>query len=715
VVFNNPGSHLAVVVFTDGSHAPVVVDKSTALEVSAAGPADVNATQMPPAHGKSGGASAPQSAPAVQAVSQTVTCAKTIQKPYAPQITSVAPSSGTALITWSYQLLDEQDCEPDSWAVKVQALTGSHQPAEPVQVVTGQTQLQFTGLRPSTTYQVVVTAYINFQSTPSTPTTFTTAARGPDAPIAVHTTADTNGDWVVSWAPCTTADCVVPADTWNIIGAACGSAFVGTPPTVQVGGTQTSVTIPAAGAGGSGTAGLLGDSLSFSVQGVLASGLTGNPTADHACTQAWRPPNPAAITLGSSGVENPITATITATLQVSPKGTSSVAALGSNSTQYVYRIDGRAVSGTTTATTVHIRGLAAGVQYTPSVRIYPAGHPAAAITVTGSPFSQTLLWPQVRMAVTPSIDANPNVGTLKLSFTGLPPGLLPGQIQVGGTLTCGSTSMPIGGGVTNGVLTPAPQYNVDTIGTGCGLSGLSLSDTAAVNPYGVSDPVPPFGPFDFGRQPTYSFTAAYDSQPQCDVLSGCYGLLVSYAGPGEQPPAGINWVISATGVDGEGNKVCSASSGPSGGPSFPVSVDVTGCPVLTDMSVTVSWTYLGITPKPWIGSPNGSPLPPPTSTTSTTATTLPPCPTTTTSLRSTTTKKPATTSSTTGCANSARAGAAGGQLAAAVRPALPGDPQVRRAFEWAMVVAGVAWCVGIIRRVRRTRRSHRQRPPAPRA
>ena len=43
VVFNNPGSLLAVVVFTDGSRAPVVVDKSRAMAVSATGPVDVNA------------------------------------------------------------------------------------------------------------------------------------------------------------------------------------------------------------------------------------------------------------------------------------------------------------------------------------------------------------------------------------------------------------------------------------------------------------------------------------------------------------------------------------------------------------------------------------------------------------------------------------------------------------------------------------------------
>ena len=46
-----------------------------------------------------------------------VTCANTTQKPYAPQITSVVPV-GVGLVAWSYQLLDQQDCEPDSWSVR---------------------------------------------------------------------------------------------------------------------------------------------------------------------------------------------------------------------------------------------------------------------------------------------------------------------------------------------------------------------------------------------------------------------------------------------------------------------------------------------------------------------------------------------------------------------------------------------------------------------
>ena len=236
VVFNNPGSLLAVMVFTDGSRAPVIIDKRSAVVVGATGPAVANAGPTPRANQSRGisTTSPPRPISVAAQVSQSVTCANTTQKPYAPQISSVVPSSESALVVWSYQLLDQQDCEPDSWAVKVTALSGSYQPAQPIQVVNGQTQLQFTGLRPATTYQVVVTAYINAQSTASTPVSFTTAARGPDPPTSVQTRADGNGDWIVSWTPCTAADCYVPADSWNVVGAACGSAFIGQPPTVDV-------------------------------------------------------------------------------------------------------------------------------------------------------------------------------------------------------------------------------------------------------------------------------------------------------------------------------------------------------------------------------------------------------------------------------------------------------------------------------------------------
>ena len=185
VIFNNPESLLAVVIFTDGSHAPVVVNKSDAVEVSAAGPGDVNVKREKPKPQPKTPApgAAPTTTPTtlvqpivVQPVTQQVDCASTTEKPYAPQISSVSPSDEAALVVWSYHLLAEQDCLPSTWSVTVTALGGAAQPARHVQLVDGQEQLLFAGLQPGTAYQAVVTAYIGRESTSSTPVNFTTTA-----------------------------------------------------------------------------------------------------------------------------------------------------------------------------------------------------------------------------------------------------------------------------------------------------------------------------------------------------------------------------------------------------------------------------------------------------------------------------------------------------------------------------------------------------------
>lgn len=632
VVFNNPASHEAVVVFTDGSRGPAVVNKERAVEVSATGPADLATGPQAGGPGKAGGPRSPgRQLPAVQAVSQSVTCANTTQKPYAPLVTGVNPSSGAAVVTWSYALLNQSDCEPDSWSVKVTALSSSHQPRNPVQTVNGQEQYLFAGLRPATDYQVVVTAYINLQSTASAPVPFRTAPRGPDAPLVVKTTTDASGNWVVSWTPCleiTHPNCVVPADRWTVTGAACGSSFVGQPPSVTVSGALDTVTIPAT------PAGLLGDSLSFSVQGQLISGLTGDPTSDHSCTESWRPPNPSAVKLKGSGVA--AGQTITATLQVAWTGSAS-SAFGSQATQFLYRIGGRTV-GPTTATTVEVAGLAAGQEYTPSVTITPAGHPSGALTIQGAPFAQTLSWPQppaIALTATPSVSASdPTKGTLGLTFSGLPGGKAAGPFSLdqGSALTCGSWSAPLSGRIVGASLTPAFQMtDLNDEGTNCSVTAV-LTDDAQPDPYGTaSDPIMS-GTFDFGAQLPLTFAAAYGT-PVCDstlCLSPSYPITVSYGPDGtEQPPFGDRFAVQAKG-DVVGQQVC--ASGVSNPTSFPVVVTVSGdCKNLTSVTVTVTWQYLGVTTtQPWTGSPSGQPPPPPSTTTTTTTTTTLPCPTTTT-------------------------------------------------------------------------------------
>ena len=96
-------------------------------------------------------------------------------------ISDLTPSAGAVLVAWSYELLDQTDCEPDSWGVTVNAVDGP-QPDQAVRLVDGQTQYLFGGLRPASSYRVTVTAYLNGGSTPSAPVFFRTGARGPMRP-----------------------------------------------------------------------------------------------------------------------------------------------------------------------------------------------------------------------------------------------------------------------------------------------------------------------------------------------------------------------------------------------------------------------------------------------------------------------------------------------------------------------------------------------------
>jgi hypothetical protein len=693
IVFNNPQSHDAVVVFTDGSHPPVVVNKGAGVTVSATGPADLNVT--PPVNYGNGGASqrpfgpsVNRPIPVVQAVSQQVTCATTTQKPYAPQITSVTPSSGSVLIAWSYQLLDQTDCEPDSWSVYVRALTGSHQPAEPIQDVTGQSQYLFTGLRPTTTYQLVVTAFINAQSTESSPATFTTLARGPDAPLSVTTTSDGNGDWVVSWVPCLEAThpgCIVPAGKWNVIGAGCGTAFVGRPPTVTVAGTQTSATIPAGS--------FLGDSMSFSVEGSLVSGLLGKPTSDHSCVQAWRSPDPSDIDLTGSGAPSPDGLMIDATLQVLNTGTAA-GAFGSLSTEFVYDVGGVTV-GPTQSTRITVPGLPAGQTFTPTVTVYPTGHPSASVTVTGQAFGADLQWPTtgpnpLGINVDATVNPDPNTGSLVVSFPNVPEGAMTaaGSVQCGGP---GGATVDLGGALSSGSFT-VPDFDLVDMGGSCTITA-TLSDTESPNPYGVASP-PLTTAFSIGQQPGYVFTDLI-SPPCQHTVCDPPQLEVDYKGSGLLS-AGGDWTVATSTGNGHGfdpGGPCASSQNVATPPAFPLTISLpTSCPDPSAVDVTVTYIYLGMTIYADAGTPSGNGSPPPATTTTTPpATTVPPA--------STTVAASTTTSSGRRSSDDASPNvpALDAELAGASGPrAAAGDPAGRSALVAAMLAATAAWGVVLL-------------------
>ncbi|MGA3218979.1 MAG: hypothetical protein ABSE77_07870, partial [Acidimicrobiales bacterium] len=556
VIFNNPESLLAVVVFTDGSHAPVVVNKSDAVEVSATGPGDVNVKhdkpKPQPKSPRSG--AAPTTTPTtvvqpvvVQPVTQQVDCASTTEKPYAPQISSISPSDESALVVWTYHLLAEQDCLPSTWSVTVNALGGGAQPVRRTQLVDGQEQLLFTGLAPGTAYQAVVTAYISRESTSSSPVSFTTTAVGPGPPVSVSSVANGQGGWVVSWTACRGPKCEVPAASWTVIGSSCGTGFIGQAPKLDVRGSQTSVTVNAAD-----NLGLLGDSLSFSVQGVSSAGLVGAPTSSAQCTPAWQPPDASALKLLAAGTPQGQTITADLKLAVAP-GTAPVLAYGGNQVTYTYSVDGRSF-GPTTSLEADISGLDPAKQYQATVIVTPTEHPDAAVTVTSQDFGRTIPWPSgLQMQVHGTVGADTNTGTVVARFEDLPTG----PFRALGNITCGSETLPVSGELSAGRF--SPTMDLDQMGGACSLA-LTLSSTLTPDPYGVPSPELT-APFSIGVPAPYRFSAVAEEgcRPECTTIA----IDVAFEGTGQ--PAGTDWQVTAASTTG-----CSATAPSATSADFPV-------------------------------------------------------------------------------------------------------------------------------------------------
>ncbi len=661
VVFNNPQNLEAVVVFTDGSRQPVEVDKAEAVSVSAQGPAvlagtprpdgpatksnsgthsgSVNATRNPGGSKTTSATTVPRSSkaplplPVVNQLSRQVVCATTLQQPHEPEITTVSPSSQDVLVAWSYQLLQETDCEPQTWTVQVQALGGAPQPNPSVQRVAGEQEYLFGGLRPGTRYIISVTAYINSLSTTSNALEFQTLDRGPDAPLKVSTTSDSNGDWVVSWVPCTETvnpDCVVPADQWTVLGATCGGTVVTSPPQAQVSGNVYSVTISAE------KLGLLGDAFSFSVEGSLSSGLVGRPTTDGTCTRSWADPIAADISLTGAGEAQG--SSLSAQLQVDVTGNPAVAfGTAVSQADFIYKVANDTI-GPTNATSVTVPGLAPGMPYVASVTVYPSGHPESSVTVSGTAFQINVPWPsdlQTNLNVKAVVDPNPNTGTVTVSF----PADLPAVplSAVAGVLDCSDASLDE---PPTPLVEDQVKFSVDLIDLGgiCRIS-FELQDTSTPDPYGIPSPLLTAS-FEIGSQPSYAFdvTAVEEcgTSGQCGQLPGpAWQLVVASNGP--NPGAGGAWAVSTSsggvspnlppppGSAGKGGQSPPAAKDPCAtsqtlrAPTFPVTVLLPqSCPNGNNVAVTVSYQYLGQEVQVEAGRPASPPAAGPTSTSTTT-------------------------------------------------------------------------------------------------
>jgi hypothetical protein len=384
---------------------------------------------------------------------------------------------------------------------------------------------------------------------------------------------------------------------------------------------------------------------------------------------------------------------IDATLQVLNTGTAA-GAFGSLSTEFVYDVGGVTV-GPTQSTRITVPGLPAGQTFTPTVTVYPTGHPSASVTVTGQAFGADLQWPTtgpnpLGINVDATVNPDPNTGSLVVSFPNVPEGAMTaaGSVQCGGP---GGATVDLGGALSSGSFT-VPDFDLVDMGGSCTITA-TLSDTESPNPYGVASP-PLTTAFSIGQQPGYVFTDLI-SPPCQHTVCDPPQLEVDYKGSGLLS-AGGDWTVATSTGNGHGfdpGGPCASSQNVATPPAFPLTISLpTSCPDPSAVDVTVTYIYLGMTIYADAGTPSGNGSPPPATTTTTpSATTVPPA--------STTVAASTTTSSGRRSSDDASPNvpALDAELAGASGPrAAAGDPAGRSALVAAMLAATAAWGVVLL-------------------
>ncbi len=533
VVIDDPDAELAVVVHTNQADVATTIDKGSAVDINPSAPAG---DQVLPGGGPggtpgsgSGGAAShrvPKTTAASQLVDAALACRTSQQKPNVPQVAQPQAATHAVLLSWTYPLIDPEDCAPSSYTVTATGVGGVPDPVPPTVEVTGQTSLEFTGLRSSSTYQFVVTAYIGHNSTSAPPVAATTNAEGPNAAASVTARGDGSTGWHVQWTPCQ-HQCVStePAATWTVTAFACSGSYLGTAPTLQVPASQDQVTVPFTASPGS-----LGASLRFTVQPVGANGLLGDPTSTPSCSQGWRAPDATAIHLDAAEPP-PNGPTASATLTVTPPpGIADVTVYGSDTTDFVFAVGGVAQPPTTQASAV-FPGLQPGTSYATQVTVYPAGHPQAAVVIAGPPVAPTVPWPgdlSVSTSTTvQSFVSGQLTATVHDAFGGVPPGT-PMGLAAAGSIVCDNeeTQVPAlavqRGPGTDGTVTIGLSAASGDFGGACTLA-LSLTEPAT-NVHGGPSPtlqtpftVPDRGVISATWDPAPSFP--YSASPQVAVTA----------------------------------------------------------------------------------------------------------------------------------------------------------------------------------------------------
>jgi hypothetical protein len=577
VVFNSRNHVDAIALFTDGSRSPTVIDKSAAVSLNAAGDAtsltDQHSTK-PPAGQQPGEKPTPQP---VQAIDNDLRCRTIKQVPHIPTIIQASPGSRSVRLQWTYSLLDTQDCLPSTYVVSIKVLSAAA-PSPPASVrVQGQLGVNVSGLFPSTQYEITVTAFIHGVGTPSEPVQITTGPEGPAAPTNVQASADSSGNWTITWNSCGgIAQGCVPSSTWSVIPTFCDEAGLSAPlVTASLAGDPSRHTFRAVFPGYDE---ILGRGLTFQVEGIGYEGTVGTPAGDGGCSYSWSHPIASEITLHATQPPPTKLGGTSATTLRLDLGSDPIRAAGGIAAQFSYQLRGTngklvAKKGPTMATQVTFDGIEAGTKYTALATVSPPRHPEATVTIGPVPVSTRAAWPKLQVTATFAADPNqviPIRGKLTVTIGGLASADAEGERfdLTHSALVCGNTSLPL----TKNSFDPSKEpIVVDNIFL------LQFHGTCQVSITLVENAGTALDPPVFGGTTSPTYVVKTDGSPGTPTLgataadftaawagpddSGLSDVVVKYAGAASASDVDAltrGWDIDVVAPDG---KVCAISHG----------------------------------------------------------------------------------------------------------------------------------------------------------
>ena len=630
VIYNAPQHDLALTVFTDGSAAPVRVDKRSAISVSPNGPALTGLRASSPGPAKPSDQPKGTPKPATP-VNEKIDCQKVSQVPHPPAVQLDERGSRSVRLSWTYPQLSPQDCLPSTYTVSISVVAGQAPPPPGTVTVQGSTGVIITGLFPDTQYQMVVTAYINGRGTPSLPLPVRTSVEGPAAPSGVTVTPDNAGNWRVSWNSCGGVQngCVETVQ-WKIVPQVCGdtSGLVGAPAPAAVVGDPTlrsfSYSYPAG-------AGLLGRGLSFVVEGVGRTGVLGDPSAASTCTYSWMPPNPDDIHVAAS--QPPATSvggTASVTADVTFTGDQDVATGGVGG-QFTYQLlsGGEVVtsSGPTSQTSAVLSGVQPGQAYQVRVVVTPPRHPEASVAVGPVDVTAAVAnWPQLTATASFANDHFYD-GTLTVTITGITSAQARGEtfdLTDQSMLRCGNAALPL----TATGFDPAQPLHF----AGIDRSQYNGSCTATVQL--VEDPATRRFPAYFGGTPSPAVSAPPVSIATPDFVTTAAEFTAGFEAnqPRNAPVVAVgfkpqdpqhegSYIQNNTGawslqLSNDGGKTfgCGSSTTNPAGNGAEIAVTPLSCVQnATSWKVRIAFTYFGSTPQqlPFVIDANAQNVPQP--------------------------------------------------------------------------------------------------------